>query len=130
MKLKNSLCIIILFSSFCAYSLEGVITVLEAPAWKKPNQSSVIVQYFRKGDTVTIIDIPITNSRFIPVWDNLAKPAFIDAKHVKVYSGDSAELQTKSLNQDPTDYRMDEPLPDNYPISHKQEGNIWYKINR
>ena len=128
--MKMTISLFALLLSFCAYSLEGIITVLEAPAWKRPNQSSVIVQYFRKGDTVTIIDIPITNSRFIPVWDKLAKPAFIDAKHVKVYTADTTELRTKSLNQDPTDYRLDEPLPDNYPISHKQEGNIWYKINR
>ena len=120
----------LLILSLQASALEGMITVLEAPVWKKPNASSTIVQYLRRGDTVTIVDTPVMNSNFVPIWDNLKNYAYIQAKHVKAFTADSRELNTKSLNQDPTDYRMDEPIPSNYPIPSKQEGNIWYIFSK
>ena len=108
MKLKNNTFILITICfSIHVFALEGMITVLEAPVWKKPNASSTIVQYMRRGDIVTIIDMPTINSNFIPIWDKLAKPAYIDSKHVKVYTQDRAEINTRSLNQDPTYYRID-----------------------
>lgn len=132
MNLKNKWSLMVFFSimSQLAFSLEGMITVLEAPVWKKPSESSTITQYLRRGDTVTIADLPVINSDFVPIWDSLTNTAYIHTKHLKIFTADAKELQTKSLNQDPTDYRMDEPIPSNYPIPHKQEGNIWYLFSR
>lgn len=111
---KYFLLIFLLLGSWSALALEGMVTVLHAPLWKKPQFNSVIVQYAKKGERLTIVDKPSPHSGFIPVWDKLAKIAYIQAKYIKVFSEDLMEQSQISINKDPTDYRPNEPLAPQY----------------
>ncbi len=53
---------------------------------------------------------------FIPVVDRLGNRAFIISKHVYIYYNDARELDQSIAATDPTDYRLEEPLPRNYPL--------------
>lgn len=45
------------------------------------------------------------------------RPAYIKREHVEIYFEDARELSQQKLNFDPTDYRIEEPLPNGYPIA-------------
>lgn len=53
---------------------------------------------------------------FIPTIDRLGHRAWILSDHIYVYFKDPRELDQKQLVKDPTDYRLQEPLPKTYPL--------------
>lgn len=53
---------------------------------------------------------------FIPTVDRQGNIAYVLSEHVFVYFGDRRELEQKVIAKDPTDYRLEEPLPRKYPL--------------
>ncbi len=56
---------------------------------------------------------------FYQTLDRIKRDSYIPAKYVKLLYNDERELSDKSqLSYDPTDYRLEEPLPKNYPLDN------------
>ena len=53
---------------------------------------------------------------FIPTLDRQGQTVYVLSEHIYVYFGDSREFGQKITAGDPTDYRLEEPLPRNYPL--------------
>jgi hypothetical protein len=54
---------------------------------------------------------------FIPTLDRQGNISYVLSSHIYVYFNDKRELEQKTiLARDPTDYRLEEPLPENYPL--------------
>lgn len=53
---------------------------------------------------------------FIPTVDRQGNIAFVLSEHIFVYFGDRRELEQRVIAKDPTDYRLEEPLPRRYPL--------------
>lgn len=56
------------------------------------------------------------SDEFIPTQDRQGNTVYILSKHLFVYFGDLREFGQKTSKNDPTDYRLQEPLPKNYPL--------------
>lgn len=133
--------ILSLLFSFEAFALEAVITVLETPMLKEKSLDAKVVQYLRKGDVIKIhpsvgndprfdeyaplegYDAPegssFRNDPFIPTLDRQGNTVYVISDHIHVYFEDSREFSEPRLSKDPTDYRLEEPLPKNYPLPVK-----------
>jgi hypothetical protein len=53
---------------------------------------------------------------FIATVDRQGQIAFVLSDHIQVYFNDSREFYKRPLQKDPTDYRLEEPLPKKYPL--------------
>lgn len=53
---------------------------------------------------------------FIPVLDRQGLTAYVLSSHLYVFYGTSRELDQSAIHPDPTDYRLEEPLPAGYPL--------------
>lgn len=53
---------------------------------------------------------------FIPVVDRLGNIAYVLSEHIYVYFEDEREFAQIVPKKDPTDYRLQEPLPKNFPL--------------
>lgn len=134
MKNKLLLTLALLSSSLIGKVLaaEGVIITLEAPLFEKEDTKSRILQYVRKGEKVFIhdrhaglspndpnygqIDVVKANDFYL-VIDKNANEAYIERRFVKrIYKDDREYAEAISpFTHDPTDYRLKEPLPPQYP---------------
>ncbi len=56
------------------------------------------------------------DDEFIPVVDRLGNRAYVISRHLYIYFNDARELDQTIATPDPTDYRLEEPLPRNYPL--------------
>ncbi len=123
---------------------EGVVLTLEAPFFIKPDTTSQIMQYARKGERIFIhskylagglYDLntnmdektynQISNKKhlklekdFYETLDKNGVKAYVPKKYVKIFYNDTRELTEHKLpiKHDETDYRLDEPLPKGYPL--------------
>lgn len=100
-----------------SYALDGVITVLEAPLFKKKDESSFVVQYKRKGEIIKIHNFQ--EGDFVQTFDRLGNVAYVLREHVFIYFEDEREIAQIPLKKDPTDYRLQEPLSETYPLLQK-----------
>lgn len=117
-----------LFTSFLfstsLYAYDAVIIVFQAPLLKGPSLNSKVLQVLRKGDKVYIPRESFVNGtlpEFVPTFDRAGNEAYIPAKYVKVISGtDEESKQSISYGKhDPTDYRLEEPIPASYPFEDR-----------
>jgi len=122
--MKNSayLLIFFLYSSFSKAS-DAVVIVLEAPLLKKPSLNSVVLQTLRKGQRVYVPNEIATSTQppeFIQTYDGVGNIAYIPLKYIKIISNDLSESKYPiSIGQyDPTDYRLEEPIPPTYPFGN------------
>ena len=76
----------------------------ESPEW---NQDPLF-----KGK-VTHSDI---DDEFIPTLDRQGNTVYVIREHLYVYFTSPKEFDQKLLDKDPTDYRLEEPLPKTYPL--------------
>lgn len=53
---------------------------------------------------------------FIPTLDRQGNTVYVISSHIYIYFNDKRELRQKITAEDPTDYRLEEPLPKNYPL--------------
>lgn len=105
----------ILLISFNALSYKAVVTALEAPLFKEQDSDSQVIQYFRKGDIITIHNAD-RFGRFYKTLTKTSDESYILKDHVHVYYDDSRELDQAQPSFDNTDYRIPEPLPKDYPL--------------
>jgi hypothetical protein len=59
------------------------------------------------------------NDDFIAVLDRQGKTAYVKKEHIYVYFNDTREFAQNPFPHDETDYRLEEPLPKNYPLANK-----------
>lgn len=55
---------------------------------------------------------------FIPTLDRQGHRVYILSEHIYVYFNDSREFKQNIARKDETDYRLEEPLSKNYPLTH------------
>lgn len=106
-----------------AHAYEAIVIVLEAPLLRKPEMSSVVLQTIRKGQRVYVPNDSYrdeTIPEYFQTYDRAGNTAFIPSRFVKVITEDENEgLLPITLNDhDPTDYRLEEPIPVTYPFSN------------
>ena len=53
---------------------------------------------------------------FIPTLDRQGNTVYVLSSHIFVYFNDEREFEQTITTKDPTDYRLEEPLPKNYPL--------------
>lgn len=102
----------------------GIIIVLEAPLLKSPSLNSPVLQVIRKGEKIYIPNefaTPSEMPEFIPTFDRAGNRAYVPSRYVKVIAGTNVEnLQPISYaGHDPTDYRLEEPIPKSYPFEDR-----------
>lgn len=113
-----------LLSLNAAHAYDGIVIVLEAPLLKEPNLGSTVLQTIRKGQRVYIPResfIDGTLPEFVPTFDRAGNRAYVPAKYVKVISGTTEENNQpiRIAHHDPTDYRIEEPIPVTYPFEDR-----------
>lgn len=142
--MKFILIVLLSLLSSQLFAMDGIVIALEAPLLKEPSLDSNVKQVVRKGDKIYLHDQHFNAS----AWENISEaservsiidkvyneefyqtlskdgfPAFIQAKYVKVIFQDNRET-TKPVARfevDPTDYRLEEPLPKDFPLSEKDK---------
>lgn len=116
--------IVLLAISSTSLAYDGIVIVLEAPLLRAPSLDSTVVQTIRKGQRVYIPN-EIFNSgnipEFIPTFDRTGNRAYVPSKFVKVITGTTEENQMpiSFAGHDPTDYRLEEPIPTTYPFENR-----------
>ena len=124
-----------LFLANTIYAIEGVVIVLETPLFADEQIDAPIVQYVRQGDKIFIHDQHINKnyyadgqlkedpSLFYTTLDRKGHTAFVQKAHVKLIYKDLREMQSSArpFKFDPTDYRLPEPLPPNFPLEQKEK---------
>jgi hypothetical protein len=118
--------IIFIFSIYnsSAFANDAIVLVLQAPLLKEPQMNSTVLQYVRKGERVyvpnqiaALRELP----EFIETFDKAGNLAYVPSRYLKIFTNDSKEsLQSisKYNEYDPTDYRLEEPIPSTYPFSN------------
>lgn len=136
-----------------SFALDAVVTVLETPLFKKKNIDSPVVQYKRKGDIIKVHPslsddfrydhlkphqqlepekFAYADDEFIPTYDRLGNIAYILRDHLFIYFEDQREVAQSILQKDPTDYRLQEPLPEGYPVMKKTgyRGQFYFTVSQ
>lgn len=107
-----------------ASASDGIIIVLEAPLLKSPSMGSTVLQVIRKGEKVFVpreYANPGNMPEFIPTFDRAGNRAYVPSRYVKLITGTTSEsLQSiRYAGNDPTDYRLEEPIPATYPFEDR-----------
>jgi hypothetical protein len=100
-----------------SFALDGVVTVLEAPIFNKKDLNSPVAQYARKGEVLWISNNPESEG-FLETIDRKGNISYIPREYVFIYWNDKREEDEKQISKDNTDYRIEEPLPKNYPFKN------------
>ena len=137
----------IIFCFLFSLSLEagtGIVTVLEAPIFREPDLEAKVVQLVRKGQKVYIhnkyfkkgpLELDYVRPKdvqtlglfeeeddgFYLTSDKRGMDAYIPKEYIKLVYRDRREFseQVVPFKPDPTDYRLEEPLPEGYPVVGK-----------
>ncbi len=56
---------------------------------------------------------------FIPTLDRQGNTVYVLSEHIFVYFNDAREYKQRVIAKDPTDYRLEEPLPKKIPASFR-----------
>jgi hypothetical protein len=103
------------------YAYDAIVIVLEAPLLKEPRMSSTVLQTVRKGSRVYIpteIGDLDPLPAFIQTYDRVGNIAYVPTKYIKIVTNELSEskMPISYPNYDPTDYRIEEPIPTSYPF--------------
>ena len=114
----------LILSINAANANEGIIIVLEAPLLKSPSMGATVLQVIRKGHKVFVpaeYAHPGDMPEFIPTFDRAGNRAYVPSRYVKVITGTTAENREsiRYAGNDPTDYRIEEPIPKTYPFEDR-----------
>lgn len=113
--------LILLLSSIQSFATTALITSLDVPLFEWPNTKAKILQYKRKGDEIYIKNnemIQGSEDRFYTTITRSGRVAYVLQEHVFLEHKDSRELVQVPVARDTTDYRLEEPLPENYPFKN------------
>lgn len=136
--------LIALLSISDLFAARGIILVLEAPLLREASLNSQVVQTTRRGDKIFIHDKHFhaspwestanasenlkivaqdSDEEFYQTISNDGGVAYVQAKYVKIIYRDSREMSdpVTRFKVDPTDYRLEEPLPEGYPLSEREK---------
>jgi hypothetical protein len=96
-------------------SLENDRTIEQyAPSPEKiKNYQDQNTDPFFEGENKNIASIEDT---FIPTVDRQGHIVYILSEHIYIYFNNAREYEQKISSKDPTDYRLEEPLPPKYPF--------------
>jgi hypothetical protein len=137
--------IFLLIFSISVFAEEGIILVLEAPMLKSPHINSQVLQITRKGEKIFLHgndlspdyfereflgkeysqedkeeekELLETSLGFYRTVTKSGETAYIPKKFVKPITEDERETEDSisPFKVDPTDYRLEEPLPKGYPV--------------
>jgi hypothetical protein len=138
--MKKTLFLALIFLSPFSFAGKGMVIVLETPFFKERSWDSLVVQNMRKGDVIFIhnkhmglstyeVDYGVgdrdlenikddKNEGFYQTLDRNGLPAFVPRKYIKLIYKDTREFESSvtPFEKDPTDYRLEEPLPKGYPL--------------
>lgn len=124
---KNLLSSVVLSLSVLssAQAYDAIVIVLEAPLLREPDLASTVVQLKRKGERVYIPNEEVIDGKlpeFVPTYDRTGNRAYVPSKYIKVILGTADENKTpiKIAGHDPTDYRIEEPIPETYPFDNRK----------
>jgi hypothetical protein len=155
--------LLLLFSFHALAEKAGVVTVLEAPLFREPDQYSKVIQYVRKGKEIYLhptdyerltferenietniakyqekypdqlftkdkVYLPEEDFLFYKTIDNEGRVAYILREHVILRTNDSREKLEEPISPDPTEYRIEEPLPATYPFMYKADFRGHYSL--
>lgn len=125
--MKKVLFLILFFFSSLASSYEAVVIVLQATLHKSPDDNATVLQNVRKGDRIYIppmVDLTHALPEFLPTYDRTGTVAYIRSHHIKIVTNDEQERQWPISigDHDPTDYRIEEPIPATYPFLDHEFG--------
>jgi hypothetical protein len=123
--MKKKLLFLLFLLSNLAFPYEGIVIVLQAPLYKSADDHSIILQEIRKGERVFLnpsLDLTLTLPSYIQTYDRTGNIAFIKSNQIKIITNDELEEQwpTSLGEHDPTDYRLEEPIPSTYPFYDHQ----------
>jgi hypothetical protein len=112
-----------LLSSTNAKAMDGIVIVLDAPLLKEPSLHSQVMQRIRKGQRVFIPSEVLkenTLPEFIPTFDRAGNRAYVPSRFIKIVTKDMREYEQPITlaERDPTDYRIEEPIPETYPFGN------------
>lgn len=106
-----------------ALCYDGIIIVLEAPLLKEAKLNSTVLQTLRKGSRVYIPN-EIGNldelPEFIQTYDRVGNIAYVPTRYIKIVTNELSENKMPITYpiHDPTDYRLEEPIPTTYPFDN------------
>lgn len=109
----------------------GVVIALNAPLVLSPKLHQPPVQELRKGETLFIHDKHLRDEMgddaFYETVDRLGRVAYIPKRFVKLITKNESEYDQSITfsSHDPTDYRLVEPLNENYPFYSPEK----YRLN-
>jgi hypothetical protein len=120
--MKKILFIFISLINLKAFCYDAVVIVFEAPLLKKADYKSKVVATLRKGEHLFV---PNTEAdleplpEFISTFDKSGSELFVPSQYIKIVYNDSREENSPIAfkGKDPTDYRIEEPIPKTYPYS-------------
>lgn len=122
--MKKIISFFLLFLSINSFAGDAIVIVFQAPLLKEPRIDSEVRQYLRKGDRVYIPNEILRNLKQIPEFfqtlDRAGNTVYIPSKFIKPITHDDREKLTNISigSYDPTDYRLEEPIPATYPFSN------------
>jgi len=143
--MKKILFILCCLNSYVVLAGKGMVIVLNAPLFQEENRVSKIVQFVRKGEEIFIHDQHFTKpdyeydpiktqnysqvdqSEFYFTMDKNSNEAYIPKRYIKLITNNKKDLRSPiSYKEDPTEYRLPEPLPRDYPLatSHRERGSM------
>lgn len=121
--MKAILCLVILIFTTHVWAGQGMVIVLEAPLLEAPSLEARVMQTVRRGDIIYLEKSQLEQDRdqlngFWETLDRNANRVYIPKLYIKLITNDDREFETpvNRFGHDPTDYRLEEPLPDNYPL--------------
>lgn len=108
-----------------AQAYDAIVIVLEAPLLREPALNSTVVQLKRKGQRIYVPNEEVIDGNlpeFVPTYDRTGNRAYIPSKYIKVVLGNNDESKTPITiaGHDPTDYRIEEPIPETYPFDNRK----------
>jgi hypothetical protein len=119
--MKNIIFLALAFLVSTAFGSEAVVIVLEAPLLKEPKLKSKVLQTLRKGSRVFVPNELINQEalpEFIQTYDRVGNVAYIPTEYIKISTNDlrESDMPITYPKKDPTDYRLEEPIPKTYPF--------------
>lgn len=136
-----------IFISIRANAYEAVCIVLEAPMLLEPDMSAIVSQVIRKGEKIKIRDrnvgtgpndisylkeadepfypIDKEGNEYLEAVDSAARTVYIPKRFMRIIFQDDRERST-SLSDDPTDYRVFEPIDKGYPFYKYEQRKLYW----
>ncbi|OUR98755.1 hypothetical protein A9Q84_04910 [Halobacteriovorax marinus] len=148
--IKSTFIIIVLLLGLETLAIDAEVIVLDAPLLSAPSYKAKVLQRVRKGKNLFIhraylpknpweinyeVDsngLPLpkdeSNNEFLKTLTTAGVDAWVPKKFVKIIYNDEREDELKMNpygKYDPTDYRLEEPLPKNYPLVAKDNAKAY-----